>query len=554
MNAILRKTGFVIGSALGLLVLAFALLGNLGARDVAAVAPDQVHAESVDIRLDFVDLTYHGTETATLTLDVQARAWLTEPIHVQAFQDGFWLDEPFYTHFITATFTDRFFPASSYVVAEDTHWLSSTTTGQGIWFALIYQNYGGPETVITNTDWFTVVRTNIVFTQTQTFGNVTWTSLPPIFTVFDLSYDNLTGVEEPIPPELEHMPLAPTIVDTRLDFVDVTYHGTETGTLTLDVQARSWTSESFSVRAFQNGFWLDTQFYSNFITATFTEGFFPSSSYITAEDTHVVSATTFGGSGVWFVLIYQNHGGPAIVLDNTDWFTVVRTTIVFTQVQALGNVTWMDAPPVFAVFDLSGNQLQGSERPIPPELQNIPLAPPTVDTRLSFVDMTHHGTETGTLTIDMQARVRPSDTITIGAFQNAFWLDSAFHTRFITATFVDHLFSPTDYNVTKAIDVYTHPLVGEGVWFQFHYSASGEPASAIHGSDWVTVVRTTVVYTQAQATGNVTWTLLAPIFTVRDLDLNRVTGDEEPISPDLQNLPLSDMEYIYLPLVMSETG
>ena len=371
MNTILWKTGLVIGLALGMLVLTLALLGTLGMQEVEATGPYQLHSESIDTRLRLVDLQYHDV-TGTLTLDVETRVTDGLTHTIIGFQNAFELDQTFTEHVIDVALSNQRFVSPTYLVSEI---FATALDGSLSQLRYIYTLDHGTAVTLSDSEWSPVLRATITFTQVRATGAITWSpdSRPPAYLVLDETTTDISGGEIAPDASLQEIPLAPAIFDTRLRFVDLTYHGIETGTLTLDLQARGWVSDPVNIRAFQDGFWLDSSFHTSFITATFTDQFFPPSSYVTAEDTHVIS-TSITGPGVWFVLIYQNYGGPASVINESEWFTVVRTTIVYTQIQAAGNVTWTSLPPVFTVFDLSGNQLQGHEESIPPELQNLPLS------------------------------------------------------------------------------------------------------------------------------------------------------------------------------------
>ncbi len=154
-----------------------------------------------------------------------------------------------------------------------------------------------------------------------------------------------------------------------------------------------------------------------------------------------------------------------------------------------------------------------------------------VDTRLVYVSNTSNYPEAGkgTLVIDVEAKSDAS-TEEIHAFQDAFQLDATFRAQNPTVSFSDELFPSSVYTTTE-----DYRNTDGRVRYIYTYN-SGTVASI--GTDWVRVVRVTIEYTMTDASGSVSWYDGNPNYYVTNSVNAEITGNEEPIPPELTDVSL----------------
>jgi hypothetical protein len=345
-------------------------------------------------------------------------------------------------------------------------------------------------------------------------------------------------------------------VDTRLNLVNVTYSGTETGTLTIDVETRITGGISQTIAVFQNAFQLDGALTEHIIAVEFSGQQFISPTYTTTEDFMPALDETFGR----LRYIYTFDGGERVVLSGSDWSPVLQVTLTFTQVRATGTITWFPDtyPPIYFVADEMHNQITGIEEPIPAELQNISLAPPAVDLRMSFVDLQYYDNVTGTITYDVEAQSWDGLPHIINSLQSSFVLTDALSQEFSGAEFSQELLSSPSYDsLYRMIDVPDDPPWTLG-WYIYTFS-SGERYTLMD-ANWHKVVRVSVTFTQSPEIGHIVWHNpdLAPFDNVGEWlpeegKIRNIAGERLPIPAELASFPLYvPREHIYLPLVIKQ--
>ncbi len=154
-----------------------------------------------------------------------------------------------------------------------------------------------------------------------------------------------------------------------------------------------------------------------------------------------------------------------------------------------------------------------------------------VDTRLVYVSNTSNYPEAGkgTLVIDVEAK---SDAAAedIRSFQDAFQLDATFRSQNPSVSFSNELFPSSDYNTTE-----DYRSTDGRVRYVYTFN-SGTMGSI--GTSWTRVVTVTIEYTMTDASGSVSWYDGEPNFLVTNSANADVTGNEEPIPPELTDISL----------------
>ncbi len=166
-----------------------------------------------------------------------------------------------------------------------------------------------------------------------------------------------------------------------------------------------------------------------------------------------------------------------------------------------------------------------------------------VDTRLVYVSNTSNYPEAGkgTLVIDVEAKSNASAE-EISAFQDAFQLDATFRSQNPTVTFSDELFPSSGYTTTE-------DYRNSDGRVRYIYTYNSGTVSSI-GTEWTRVVRVTIEYTMTDASGSVSWYDGNPNFYVTNSVNAVITGDEEPIPPELTDISLP----VELALFTAKTG
>jgi hypothetical protein len=188
--------------------------------------------------------------------------------------------------------------------------------------------------------------------------------------VLDDTVTDIAGAEITPGEELQHIPLTPRIVDTRLNLVDVHYYDI-TGTLTLDVETRVTDGMTHTIIGFQNAFELDETFTAQVIDVELSNQVFVNPTYLVSE----VYAKALDGSLSQLRYIYTQDQGTAVTFSGSEWSPVLRATVTFTQVRATGAITWSpdSHPPKYMVLDDTVTDIAGAEITPGEELQHIPL-------------------------------------------------------------------------------------------------------------------------------------------------------------------------------------
>ncbi|NOZ57870.1 MAG: T9SS type A sorting domain-containing protein [Calditrichaeota bacterium] len=166
-----------------------------------------------------------------------------------------------------------------------------------------------------------------------------------------------------------------------------------------------------------------------------------------------------------------------------------------------------------------------------------------VDTRLVYVSNTSNYPEAGkgTLVIDVEAKSNASAE-EISAFQDAFQLDATFRSQNPTVTFSDELFPSSGYTTTE-------DYRSSDGRVRYIYTYNSGTVSSI-GTEWTRVVRVTIEYTMTDASGSVSWYDGNPNFYVTNSANAVITGNEEPIPPELTDISLP----VELALFTAKTG
>ncbi len=157
----------------------------------------------VNTRLVQVSNTYDYPTPGrgTLVIDVEAISD-AGAVDINSFQDAFFLDATFQAQNPDVTFSDELFSSSYYTTTED-YTSGGTHAGR---VRYIYTFDSGTRGTI-GTDYTKIVRVTIEYDMTDNNGSISWYDGNPQYFVTDEGDQKITGVEEPIPTELQSIPL-----------------------------------------------------------------------------------------------------------------------------------------------------------------------------------------------------------------------------------------------------------------------------------------------------------------------------------------------------------
>ncbi len=155
---------------------------------------------AVNTRLVQVSNTYNSPSAnkGTLIVDVEAISDNGD-VNLNAFEDAFQLDATFRTQNPLVSFSQELFPASGYNTTEE----YNSSTGQ---IKYIYTYNSGTKSTV-GTSWSKVVRVTIEYDMIDNNGAINWYDGFPNYYCTDENNVEVTGVEEPIPAELQSVPL-----------------------------------------------------------------------------------------------------------------------------------------------------------------------------------------------------------------------------------------------------------------------------------------------------------------------------------------------------------
>jgi hypothetical protein len=161
-----------------------------------------------------------------------------------------------------------------------------------------------------------------------------------------------------------------------------------------------------------------------------------------------------------------------------------------------------------------------------------PSAFALVDTRLVFVSNTYNspGAGQGTLVLDVEARSMSGSPETIETFQDAFQLDAALRTQYVSIAFSNQLFPSSSYTTTEG-----YRSSDGRVRCVYTYSTGSR--STI-GTSFTQVVRVTIVYNTTASTTTIGWYAGYPDYYVTNSASSVITGSEGAIPSSLTNVAL----------------
>jgi hypothetical protein len=155
-----------------------------------------------------------------------------------------------------------------------------------------------------------------------------------------------------------------------------------------------------------------------------------------------------------------------------------------------------------------------------------------VDTRLNFVSNIYNSPAIGqgTLVIDVEATSIQECNPAIKLFQDAFQLDELLTAHTLSLTFSDQLFPNSGYCYLEGFD-------RDRGRVRYMYIYNCGPMTII-SSDWMAVVRITIVYTMTSGNSSISWYDGFPNYLVIDDHCRNITGVEYPIPFDLKDISL----------------
>jgi hypothetical protein len=154
-------------------------------------------------------------------------------------------------------------------------------------------------------------------------------------------------------------------VNTQLVFVSNTRNFPSAGlsTLVFDVEAISTTGD-VQINVYQNAVQLDAIFRAQYLSVSFTNKLFPSSSYTTNED--------YRSSDGRIRFVYTYNTGTKSTINGT-YTRVLTISIQYTTAASTGNINWFTGIPAYNVADGNNITITGTRLTIPSELNSIPL-------------------------------------------------------------------------------------------------------------------------------------------------------------------------------------
>jgi len=158
---------------------------------------------SVNTRLVKVSNTYNSPSAGkgTLVIDVEAISD-AGVVNISSFQDAFKLDAIFQAQNPVVSFSQELFPAANYTTTQD-YTSSGTRVGR---IRYIYTFDSGSRQAI-GTSYTKIVRVSIEYDMIGNNGVITWYDGNPNFFVTDAGNGEIQGIEEPIPADLQSVPL-----------------------------------------------------------------------------------------------------------------------------------------------------------------------------------------------------------------------------------------------------------------------------------------------------------------------------------------------------------
>jgi hypothetical protein len=162
----------------------------------------QIIFAQVDTRLVYVSNTRDNPSPglSTLVFDVEAIS-NSGNVQINSFQDAIQLDANFRAQNPSVSFSNQLFPLSGYNTTQD----YNTTTFPGR-IRYIYTYNSGTKSTI-NTTYTKVLRISIQYTTGSVAGTISYFSGSLNYYVTDGSNNVITGVQSPIPSELDNIPL-----------------------------------------------------------------------------------------------------------------------------------------------------------------------------------------------------------------------------------------------------------------------------------------------------------------------------------------------------------
>lgn len=157
------------------------------------------------------------------------------------------------------------------------------------------------------------------------------------------------------------------------------------------------------------------------------------------------------------------------------------------------------------------------------------LALPTVADVYTRLDMVSN--ENGKLVVDVQAFSDDGSPL-ISLYRGAFKISETLEKRVVAVSFENLVFQAPSYETQVGYSSEYRKVT----WVYTYNEAFAGPYSSI-GTDWMTILRVTIWYNQADEVASLSWAG-SPYYLVKDDQGNDITGDYYPIPPELQDFPL----------------
>ena len=155
-----------------------------------------------------------------------------------------------------------------------------------------------------------------------------------------------------------------------------------------------------------------------------------------------------------------------------------------------------------------------------------------VDTRLTYVsnDYDTPSKGVGTLIIDVEARTTILSSSGISVFQNALQLDANLIQQNPIVDFTNQQFPESNYNINE-----DYRSSDGRIRYVYAFSSG---ARSIVNNNWRRLLTLTIQYTMSSTTASIAWFNGLPNYLVTDENNINITGIEEQIPSELNNIPL----------------